>query len=464
MNRPHKLALCFLFVASLGLESSPTFADGPLTMTVNPDNTVLLQTFDKPPVSLNSSSALSQSAQGAEASQCQPYGRVGDATGGANITVLKHSDEWWTLTLHSTASTRGGHYRTCDGCFANACIGIHGNDTTSSARASANAVVTLSFDPSYQHPIDYLLSVSMSGTEPLVSLTNDAGGPMTLTGKDGGPALIKGIPGESYFVKLALPLASTNSGGCCGDTQDVSSTVDIRIRRAPILTSAYTAGYLVGGKQANGYRYVGALLLDGKLQCTGTLISSRTVITAAHCLAGFDPTKMTFVLGSNYQYPGQNGGPFNIESVAYPDGKDAPFHFNEKTLEDDIGIVTLKQTINIPPARLYQPPPTWSDILNNHVSLLFVGFGFNVIDGDMVGLGIKREGAWEISDVTNRTVSFSVPGKNTCYGDSGGPAFLDTGNELQLIAITSGGGGDCTSGGVETRLDAYMTWISARLK
>jgi secreted trypsin-like serine protease len=54
----------------------------------------------------------------------------------------------------------------------------------------------------------------------------------------------------------------------------------------------------------------------------------------------------------------------------------------------------------------------------------------------------------------------NVAGKNTCSGDSGGPAFYrdQTMGTLLLTAITSIGDKNCTWG-AETRLHAYREWI-----
>ncbi len=196
----------------------------------------------------------------------------------------------------------------------------------------------------------------------------------------------------------------------------------------------------------------------------GTVIGKSTVLTAAHCLQGFEVEKMMFVLGDNYQYPYKpGGGPFAAASATYPDGSTEPFKFNPKTYEDDIGLLYLRDPIQAVNATLYGLAPTWDDILNKHQSLLFVGFGFNKIAGDLVGMGIKREGSWVIDTVNNRTIAFAVEGLNTCHGDSGGPAFVETPGALLLAAVTSTGDDACTHG-VDTRVDAYSSWLAGKVR
>jgi glutamyl endopeptidase len=47
------------------------------------------------------------------------------------------------------------------------------------------------------------------------------------------------------------------------------------------------------------FRYICHLEYDGASWCTGTLIGPRTVLTAGHCLAQADPTRMRVIPGQN---------------------------------------------------------------------------------------------------------------------------------------------------------------------
>jgi secreted trypsin-like serine protease len=86
-----------------------------------------------------------------------------------------------------------------------------------------------------------------------------------------------------------------------------------------------------------------------------------------------------------------------------------------------------------------------------------------VIGGELIGATIKREAAWAINDVQPRLVTFSVPRKSTCKGDSGGPAFIIEDGRLIQMAVTSGGELDC-SAGFETRIDAFQPWLAGRIR
>ena len=57
---------------------------------------------------------------------------------------------------------------------------------------------------------------------------------------------------------------------------------------------------IIGGEDAElgDFPYVVSLQADGRHFCTGSLIDAKTVLTAAHCIAGFDPSTHTVRAGS----------------------------------------------------------------------------------------------------------------------------------------------------------------------
>ena len=277
--------------------------------------------------------------------------------------------------------------------------------------------------------------------------------------------ILKGRPGAVYYLSVSLASSATNKGGSGNENQEARAEVDARLSKAPILYAASVNGYIAGGTQTTGYSNVGVFLYEGRVHCSGTVVGPRTILTAAHCLWGYDKSKLTFALGSNYHYP--TIGPLPVADVAFPSDAGGPYKYNPHTYEDDIGVVHMASPFSgVKPAVLFADSAAWPQILSSLQSLLFVGFGFNVVDGEQAGLGIKREGQWRIDTVQNRSFSFKVPGLNTCYGDSGGPAFVEAKVQgapaLLLAGVTSVGDQACTQG-TETRVDAYAAWLKGRI-
>ena len=460
----HTVTTLLAVAAVLGMTAQPGLADdAPVSISLTHSNTIDLRAYNVPPKAITSDNDISDSIEGVEQSQCTPYGRQSAAAASAHYAVQEQDSMSLRIILQTSSYAQGGSFRTCNTCIASTCVGTHPNDERGDADATAHATALIRFSREYEQPGNFLLTIgrSDSGQKALVELTDGNGLALNLSSDPSSPTVLHGTPGAAYFLNIDQKTSATDSGGCCNVTQGGASTLDVSLTKAPILMAGYMIGYIRGGKQTSGYKFVGAITVDGQMSCTGTLIGPHTVLTAAHCLAGFESrvAGMRFVLGANYQIP--DLPPAEIDDLVYPKGE-LGFMFNPKTLEDDIGLLHLKEAQSVAPAALYQGAPTWDTILQRHTSILFVGFGYNVIGNDQVGAGIKREGSWQVDKVENRRVGFNVPGHSTCDGDSGGPAFVENVSALFLAAVTSGGDKQCTLG-YETRVDAYISWLKGKI-
>lgn len=450
--------------ASVAHTALPDISD-PVTVEVETGADALAAAHNQTPDSHRDARHAEAASHGSENSECSAYGRQSAASSKTDVKWTRKSPMWITLSMNASAYANGGHYRTCSFCAANECVGRHGNYTVGRSEAIAESIVTISFDTNVDRPPDYQLLLSPSADE--TSINAIISGPdmepakYDSTRKE--PFILLGKRGAIYKVKLRLIASARDEGGCCNKNQRVTSVIDVRVTRAPILVAGAMTGYIVGGTRTTGYKNVGAFRLAGEAHCSGTVIGPRTVLTAAHCVAGYEDRvqQMDFILGSNINYP-EGGAAFAIDRWDYPRGNPAGFVYDPRHFDDDIAIVYLKKFVPVTPAKLYQGNPTWQTVRDTPLDLQFVGFGFNKIDGETVAAGVKREAAWRIADFTNRTISFSVPGKNTCHGDSGGPAFLETGGQLMLAGVTSKGDDDCTKG-IEMRIDSYQPWLKGRV-
>jgi secreted trypsin-like serine protease len=242
----------------------------------------------------------------------------------------------------------------------------------------------------------------------------------------------------------------------------------VSVEPAPLLFAGGQNGFISGGMQTESYRNVAVILLEGLPHCTATLVSADVLVTAAHCVKGYMTKdkllsgKVAVAFGSVYSQP--LFPPIDVVSANYPDNGD--MIFNSKTLRHDIAVLYLKNPVSftgIVPSKLHTGTPSWEQIKSQHTNLIFVGFGFNMLNNEKSGLGIKREASWAISGYDDYAVSFSTPGTNTCNGDSGGPAFLEISNSLILAAVTSGGDDVACTYGFDTRIDAYLDWLKPRI-
>ena len=238
----------------------------------------------------------------------------------------------------------------------------------------------------------------------------------------------------------------------------------LRILYPILLSSSAFAGSLsnpiVGGTEVPQGRWpdvVAVLGEDGA--CSGTLLAADVVLTAGHCVAA---RPFEVVIGSvDLSLP--DGDRRAVKwARAYPDWQTTY----------DIGIVMLENPVAKPPRAVAQ---SCSRKLVAGLPLQIVGFGLTTKSGTDANTRL-HQATVPVVDPTctgDRACHSSIApggeliagghGVDACFGDSGGPAYIDTKHGPALIGVVSRAisswSEPCGEGGVYVRADKVVAWI-----
>lgn len=204
--------------------------------------------------------------------------------------------------------------------------------------------------------------------------------------------------------------------------------------------------------------------------CGGSLLSHRTVMTAAHCLDNMLLARVFF--GAHLV---RTVEPQQIRTNEQPNSFRIHEQYNPRTFANDIALIILAE--RLPSNQFMQPIsiPTGAEI-----DLLFVGENVSVY-----GWGFTSETSRSLSEfpkvAVNRVISnaqcaatfndFILPtnmcmttegGRGTCTGDSGGPMQTIINGRIVQIGIVSFQGSESCVNGIPaafTRVSSYGVWI-----
>jgi secreted trypsin-like serine protease len=229
-----------------------------------------------------------------------------------------------------------------------------------------------------------------------------------------------------------------------------------------LLLSSTSSTSVVGGTPAKPGAWRDAVaVLSPTAACTGTLITPDVVLTAGHCI----DTGPALVIVDTVDYGQPGGEPIKVkQSLAYPDWEHAY----------DVGIVVLEHRAAAKP-RAIAAACSIRDGLVAGALVHLVGFGLTTKSGTGDNTRL-HEAQIPIIDPTcgdeASCIAAIAPhgeftagggGRDACFGDSGGPVYLDTPGGPALVGVVSRGfamaAAPCGGGGVYVRADQVVPWI-----
>lgn len=237
--------------------------------------------------------------------------------------------------------------------------------------------------------------------------------------------------------------------------------------------SIVTSDKIVGGTNDSGHPAVASLdlkiegaagIVSGTTSCTGTLISSTVIVSAAHCVKPRDPSWGPLTVVSGTAYFGSDAKTAAVAERKTIKSWHAHPSYAGNVAEDpyDIGVFVLAEPSSISPMAWNRQALAASDVGQAVTS---VGFG-RTSGGAADSVGVKRVVTTSLVALRSngKQLDYGAAGATTCQGDSGGPELMSRGDVETVVGVTSFGPNPCESGAATAvRTDAFASFLDQYL-
>jgi secreted trypsin-like serine protease len=220
-------------------------------------------------------------------------------------------------------------------------------------------------------------------------------------------------------------------------------------------TASASAPIIAGTSDKTDTSVVGLFVFSsgpkGDSVCSATVVAPHVVLTAGHCLspdlAGPIDHVQVF-LGDNVNAPNQIADPANlvdvVETDVHPD-------FDPSTGANDIAVAVTADALPVAPMPMSHDSLGDGDV---GTPVHAVGFGESQ-DGIDASAGPRRSIDTTIFGVTSQQLLLDDV---ICFGDSGGPTFVDKDGVPTIAGVHSGvTTQSCIGIGADTRVDLYAS-------
>jgi len=209
--------------------------------------------------------------------------------------------------------------------------------------------------------------------------------------------------------------------------------------------------------------------------CGGSIVSSKTIVTAAHCTQGTAANNI-WVLVAEHDLTKSDG-----ERYVRVCGKAEHPNYNSRATDYDYATLTLCEDLawaqDVAPVCM----PTSSGQGSQYENKAAVVSGWGTLSSSGPRPSKLQEvtvntmansaccassTAYSCRAITSRMICASAPNKDSCQGDSGGPLVVSENNSYKLAGIVSWGSGcaQANAPGVYSRVTNQLGWLNNNIE
>ena len=275
-----------------------------------------------------------------------------------------------------------------------------------------------------------------------------------------------------------------------------------------LLTAAPVGAITYGVPDAGEHPYVGFMIFfdasePGWFSCSGTLLDADTFLTAGHCTfpvatdgaesdpvtpggndvwVTFDPTDVLAGWPARADYPDEaslyaarsawlDANPDYVSGVAIPNPKYDDF--SGFPVNYDVGVVQLDAPVTMPTYGVLAPLGTAEELAGsprgrNAALVETVGYGIQAVQPHPMDIESRYKSTSRIVEVNGSIArggnlhTLNNPSPiggvgGSCFGDSGGPVFVNNTNEI-IAVVSFGFSGTCHGADYSWRVDTQPAY------
>ncbi len=227
---------------------------------------------------------------------------------------------------------------------------------------------------------------------------------------------------------------------------------------------------IVNGEAESGHPAVVSLGADFGSQrfslCTGSIITTRIILTAAHCGADIPP-EIIASAGRAYLGDRIDDPLYELrlnDMVLHPGYVPLQSGVGGQISENDFAVVILAEDSPVVPI-----PINWEPVTEDDVGREMLSVGYGASSGNGNGSGTKRSVTLVMTDYDEQFLFTNANRNptegNICSGDSGGPQLLqDAQGEWVQWAVHSWGYEGCGGLSASTRTDIGGDWLMEQIE